>query len=132
MAVVLLQGKELIMTTKRVLSRLAAIGVLLVAFAVAADVNGKWKAEFTTPDGTQRVNTFTLKAEDGKLTGTVQGSQDDTPIQNGKVNGDEISFSAERPFGAFTYKGKVGAGEIKFKVEFNGQSFEMTAKRVSN
>jgi hypothetical protein len=104
----------------------------LAVAAVAADVNGKWKAEFTTPDGTPRVNTFTFKVEGAKLTGTVQGAQDDTPIQNGKVDGDEISFSAERPFGAFSYKGKVGSGEIKLKVEFNGQNFEMTAKRISN
>jgi hypothetical protein len=118
--------------TNRALPRLAAIGVLLVLVAAAADVSGKWKAEFTTPDGTQRVNTFTFKVEGGKLTGTVQGSQDDTPIQNGKVDGDEISFTAERPFGAFSYKGKLGGNEIKLKVEFNGQNFEMTAKRVSN
>jgi hypothetical protein len=132
MAVVSLQWKELIIMTKRVLPRLAALGVLIAAFAVAADVNGKWKAEFTTPDGTQRVNTFTFKVDGGKLTGTVQGAQDDTPIQNGKVDGDEISFTAERPFGAFSYKGKVGAGEIKFNVEFNGQNFAMTAKRIPN
>jgi len=46
------------------------------------------------------------------------------------VNGDEISFTAERPFGMFTYSGKVSGGEIKFKVTFNDQSFEMTAKRM--
>jgi hypothetical protein len=117
---------------KRLLLWAAAIGVLWAVVAAAADVNGKWKAEFTTPDGQQRVNTFTFKVEGGKVTGTVQGSQDATPIQNGKVDGDDISFSAERPFGAFSYKGKVGGSEIKFKVEFNGQNFEMTAKRVSN
>lgn len=54
--------------------------------------------------------------------------QDETQIQSGKVNGDEISFTAERPFGMFTYSGKVSGSEIKFKVKFNGQSFEMTAK----
>ena len=67
-----------------------------------------------------------------KLTGTVAGAQDETPIQNGKINGDEVSFTAERPFGMFTYSGKVSGSEIKFKVTFNDQSFEMTAKRVSN
>ena len=118
--------------TKRILAQVAAIGILLAAVAVAADVNGKWKAEFTTPDGQQRVNTFTFKVEGGKLTGTVQGSQDNTPIQNGKVEGDEISFSAERPFGTFRYRGRVGAGEIRFNVDLDGQSMEITAKRVSN
>ena len=110
----------------------AAIALVLALAGMAADASGKWKAEFTSPDGQQRVNTFNLKVEGGKLTGTVAGSQDETPILNGKVNGDEISFSAERPFGSFTYNGKVSASEIKLKVQFDGQTFEMTAKRVSN
>ena len=108
------------------------LALLLSVAAVAADLTGKWKAEFTTPDGTQRVNTFTFKVDSGKLTGTVAGTQDETPIQNAKINGDEISFTAERPFGTFTYSGKVSGNEIKFKVTFNDQNFEMTAKRVSN
>ena len=101
-----------------------------LASSAAADVSGKWKAEFTTPDGTQRTNTFTLKADGAKLTGTVAGTQDETPIQNGKINGDDISFTAERPFGSFAYAGKVTGNEIKFKVTFNDQSFEITAKRM--
>src|SRR5438477_6530018 len=67
--------------------RIVVLGVLLSLVAVAADVSGKWKAEFTTPDGTQRVNTFTFKVEAGNLTGTVAGSQDETPIKNGKIAG---------------------------------------------
>lgn len=110
----------------------ALAGLLLAAAAPAADVNGKWKAEFTSPDGEQRVNTFTFKSDGGRLTGTVAGTQDETPIKDGKINGDEISFSAERPFGSFTYKGRVSGNEIKLKVEFNGENFEITAKRISN
>ncbi|HLN00783.1 MAG TPA: hypothetical protein VK335_15955 [Bryobacteraceae bacterium] len=112
--------------------RIVFLGVLLSLVAAAADVSGKWKAEFTTPDGTQRVNTFTFKVENGILTGTVAGSQDETPIKDGKVAGDEISFSAERPFGTFTYNGKLSGNEIKFKVTFNDQTFEITAKRMSS
>jgi len=110
----------------------AILAILLSIAAVAADISGRWKAEFSTPDGTQRVNTFSFKVDGGKLTGTVAGTQDETPIQNAKINGDEISFTAERPFGMFTYSGKVSGNEIKFKVTFNDQSFEMTAKRLSN
>jgi hypothetical protein len=108
----------------------AALTLLLASTTRAADISGKWKAEFNTPDGTARTNTFTFKAEGAKLTGTVAGSQDETPIQNGAINGDEISFTAERPFGKFTYKGKVSGNEIRMKVEFNDQSFEITAKRI--
>jgi len=116
----------------RLLRSAIAITFLLSSAALAADVSGKWKAEFTTPDGTPRVNTFTFKADGEKLTGTVAGSQDETPIQNGKINGDEISFSAERPFGNFTYKGKISGNEIKLKVDFDGQNFDIVAKRVAS
>ena len=112
--------------------RALVAGLLLSVMAVGADVSGKWKADFTTPDGTPRVNTFTFKVNDNNLTGTVAGSQDETPIQNGKINGDQISFTAERPFGTFTYNGNINGNEIKLKVAFNDQNFEITAKRVTN
>jgi hypothetical protein len=114
----------------RLLFSLLAIA-LSTFTASAADVTGKWKAEFTTPDGTSRVNTFTFKVEGGVLTGSVAGAQDETPIKDAKLSGDDISFSADRPFGTFTYTGKIAGDSIKFKVSFNDQSFEITAKRIS-
>jgi len=113
---------------RRYLCLISALLVLSVT-ASAADISGKWKAEFTTPDGTARVNTFVFKVDGANLTGTVAGTQDETPIKNGKISGDDISFTAERPFGTFSYSGKVSGAEIKFKVTFNDQTFEMTAKR---
>ena len=104
------------------------LGSMVVA--LAADASGKWRAEFTSPDGTQRVNTFAFKVDGDKVTGTVAGTQDETPIKDGKVTGDMISFTADRPFGVFNYKGKIGADEIKFAVQFDGNTFEMTAKRM--
>ena len=104
--------------------------ILLAGVALAADVSGKWRAEFTTPDGTARVNTFTFKQDGEKLTGTVAGTQDETPIQEGKVAGDTISFAADRPFGRFVYKGTISGDEIKFTVDFDGNKFDITAKRL--
>jgi len=110
--------------------RILWMTLLLAVVAAAADISGKWKADFQTPDGTARSNSFTFKVDGDKLTGTVAGAQDETPIQNGKIAGDDISFTAERPFGTFTYAGKISGEEIKFKVTFNDQTFDMTAKRV--
>jgi hypothetical protein len=115
---------------KRLILMFLVVGTLITTL-LAADISGKWKAEFSTPDGTARTNTFTFKVEGEKLTGSVAGSQDETPIQDGKVSGDDVSFSAERPFGKFTYKGKVSGAEIKFKVEFGDNSFDMVAKRIN-
>jgi hypothetical protein len=116
---------------KHLLLWVAAVIVLAPMLAAAADLSGTWKAEFTTPDGQQRVNTFVLKVEGGKVTGTVKGMQDETPIQNGKVDGNEISFTAERPFGTVVYKGKASGDTIQFNMEVGGQSLEITAKRIS-
>ncbi len=55
------------------------LGCIFAMIAAAADINGKWRAEFTTPDGTQRTNTFTFKVEGDNVTGIVAGSQDETP-----------------------------------------------------
>jgi hypothetical protein len=115
---------------KRLILMFLAMGTLITTL-LAADISGKWKAEFSTPDGTARTNTFTFKVEGEKLTGSVAGSQDETPIQDGKVSGDDVSFTADRPFGKFTYKGKVVGGEIKLKVEFGDNSFDIVAKRVN-
>ena len=109
---------------------IVALAGIFVLAAAAADVSGKWRAEFTTPDGTQRANTFTFKMQGDKLTGTVAGTQDETPIKDGKVTGDAISFTADRPFGTFTYKGTIAGDEIKFAVQFNDNNFDITAKRM--
>lgn len=110
--------------------RVLWLTLLLALAAAAADISGKWKADFTTPDGTARSNTFNFKVEGEKLSGTVAGGQDETPIQNGKISGDTVSFTAERPFGSFSYVGKIAGDEIKLKVTFNDQSFDMVAKRA--
>jgi hypothetical protein len=123
-----MSGGGMVMTNR--LCRYFWIVSLALAVAMAADVSGKWRAEFTSPDGTQRVNTFTFKVDGDKLTGTVAGSQDETPIKDGKISGETISFTADRPFGTLTYKGKISGEDIKFTVQFADNTFDMTAKRL--
>lgn len=122
------------MRTRELLVAFALIGVLAIA-ASAASIDGKWKAEMTTPDGQTRTTNFTFKAEGDKLTGTVSGRQADTPISEGKITGEEISFVVVRNMGGqerkMQYKGKVAGDEIKMTVQFGDmEPREMVAKRV--
>lgn len=114
-----------------------------------ADPAGTWT--WSTPGrngGPDRVSTLKLKVDGEKLTGTIsmpggrQGGQAqarETEIENGKVKGDEISFSVTREFNGnkFTskYNGKVSGDAIKGKMEFdrNGetQSRDWNAKRAT-
>ena len=65
--------------------KLIASLMMIAALGFAADATGTWKAEFETPDGTKRTNTFVLKQEGDKLTGTVAGGQDTSKIEAGAV-----------------------------------------------
>jgi len=111
--------------------------LLTLAGAVwAGDVTGKWTAQVPGRDGATRETTFTFKVDGDKLTGTVSGRQNDNPISDGKVNGDDISFTVKMSFGGndvvLNYKGKVAGEEIKFSRTREGadQAQEFTAKRA--
>ena len=117
----------------RTLGLAIALWSVFAFSACAADVSGKWKASFTTPDGQQRENTFDFKVNGDKLTGTVASAMGEVPIQDGKVSGDEISFSVTRNFGGNDVKilYKVSDDQIQLKVEAGERKFEMTAKRAA-
>ena len=108
-----------------------------VTLAMAADVNGKWVAQVPGRGGQTRETTFNFKVEGTKLTGTVSGMQGDNPISDGKIAGDDISFTVTANFGGnevkLLYKGKVAGDEIKFTRTREGSDqpgTEFTAKRV--
>jgi len=108
-----------------------------LTLAWAADVSGKWTAQVPGRGGQTREQTFTLKAEGTKLTGSVSGMQGDTPISDGKIDGDNISFVTVVKFNdnefKLVYKGKVSGDEIKFTRTREGgdqPGQEFTAKRA--
>jgi hypothetical protein len=123
------------MLSRRILLSLVAV-TLAAGLAGAGDVGGAWVAEFTTPSGQTRESTFAFEVDGEGLTGTVSGRRGDTPIEDGRIVGDEISFSVTRDFGRgemkFLYEGTVTGDEIEMTItiEDRDRTFEMTAKRV--
>lgn len=108
--------------------------LLTAALCFAADVDGKWTGTMNTPNGDFPVN-FTLKADGAMLTGTTTGPDGDVKIADGKVDGNNISFSVSFDFGGmpFTmnYKGVVAKDEIKFTIDIFGMPADLTVKRAS-
>jgi hypothetical protein len=116
-----------------------SVGFVFAALSLvwAADVDGKWTAQVPGRGGQTRETTFTFKAEGEKLTGTVSGMQGDNPISDGKISGEDISFTLKLNFQGneftFLYKGKVSGDEIKMTRSRQGSDQpgqEFTAKRV--
>lgn len=113
--------------------------VALTACAFAADVTGKWTAEFTTPVGGAQKYTFEFKVDGEKLTGKAHfermGQKGEADLLEGKITGDEISFIENLDAGGdvlrISYKGKIAGDEIKFSRQVGDFStVEFTAKRI--
>lgn len=103
--------------------------------AVAADFNGKWTADVQSRRGTQTL-TFDFHVDGSTLTGKVTTQRGDTDITDGKVDGDNISFSQVMDFNGnsmtITYKGTADGDTIKFTRQFGDRpATEFVAKRAS-
>ena len=111
--------------------------VLFVAPAWSADISGQWKGEWTDYGSREiRQNTLTFKQDGANLTGTVRNEASELQMRDGKVSGDNVSFTVAQKIGnreaTMTYTGRISDGVIKFKVSFTGadRSWDMTAKKA--
>jgi hypothetical protein len=116
---------------------LALTALLTFSFvAAAADVNGKYTAEVPGRNGTQ-TNTFTFKTTGSSVEGTITTQRGDTPIAEGKIDGDTLTFSVSRPGrdGAVmktVYTGKIKGDTIEFSVPGRGgDPITYTAKKAN-
>jgi hypothetical protein len=114
--------------------RLMVLLAVLAGVALAAGVDGSWKATAEGPNGTIE-RTFTFKTEGSKLTGeSVSSFTGKSTVMDGKVDGNNISFYMMVKFGddevKVTYKGTVSGDEIKLTADFGGQNIEWKGKRV--
>ncbi|MBI3683748.1 MAG: hypothetical protein HY235_25520 [Acidobacteria bacterium] len=117
--------------------RFVMSAVLTAVFAIsalAADVTGKWKYSFTTPNGDTRESVLNLKADGSKLTGAVESARGNVEIKDGTISGDQLSFSVVRNFGGnevtIKYKGKVEGDTMKLTMNFGDNDIDITAKRL--
>ncbi|MBV9770014.1 MAG: hypothetical protein JOZ32_10615 [Bryobacterales bacterium] len=100
----------------------------------AADIDGKWTGQVEGRNGPQ-TQTLMLKVADNMLTGTVEGGRGEpVQISDGKIDGDNVSFSVVREFNGNKitqeYKGKMSGGELKLTISGGrGEPREVTYKK---
>lgn len=120
---------------KRIVFLAVCIVFAALTVAWAADVNGKWVAQIPGRNGNTNETTFNFKVEGDKLTGTMSGRQGDIAISDGKVSGDDISFTVTREFQGnsfkMVFKGKVSGDEIKFTRTIEGGQGNMPAQEFT-
>ncbi|MFY9727825.1 MAG: hypothetical protein WB579_16540 [Bryobacteraceae bacterium] len=112
---------------------------------VAADASGKWTYQQEGRNGTVQV-TLNLKVDGAALTGTITrpgrgGNAMETPISDGKVDGNNVSFSVKREFGGnsfvTTYKGTLDGDSLKLEISMptrdgGTRTMNVVAKRAAD
>jgi hypothetical protein len=121
--------------------KLLVLSVCLVALPIAAhaqgSVDGKWAGEAPGGRGPQQV-TLTLKADGGKLTGSVAGGRGgEIPIEEGTISNGMLKFKTKQMGrgGEITlnWSGTLKGDEIAFTRMAEGgqgQPQEFTLKRM--
>jgi hypothetical protein len=102
--------------------------------ALAADFNGKWTADFQTQIGEQKY-IYEFHVDGAKLTGKASNAMGERNIEDGKIDGDNITFVENLSFQGndikITYTGKIDGDEIKFTRQVGDfATEEIVAKRV--
>lgn len=115
------------------LQRVLLAGVLILAFSVvslAASLDGRWEGTFSTPNGDIQI-AFTFKTDGAKLTGSVETPNGDTPITDGKIEGDNFSFKVPFNGATITHEGTISGDSIQMKVEGPWGTSNVTLKRAA-
>jgi len=117
-------------TGKKIEATAAAAPPAAVAAAPAALV-GTWELTTETPNGT-RTNTLKIKAD---MTGTYTGRDNETPIKDLKVEGNQVTFKSTRTFNdqevTMEFKGKLEGTSLKGEFTSDRGTRSVTGKKVN-
>jgi len=115
------------------------ISLMLAGFGVCAsaqepapasqeqpDINGRWSATVTGPNSDSATSALNLKASGSQVTGTFTHPKGlDLEIQNGKLQGNQVSFDATAKVKGETYRlhysGVIKSDSITLRGGVNGK-----------
>ena len=112
--------------------------IILLYYPVSgygADITGAWTATFDTQVG-QQSYTYEFNQKGSELTGSMKSGNGESKVENGKVEGDTVTFVENMNYQGMAlkidYTGKiVSSDEISFTRNVGGFGTEqLTAKKV--
>ena len=110
--------------------RVAAVVLLLATFAMASDVTGTWTGTFKVSGGDHSVPQVIILKQDGnKLAGSAgPDAGEQYPIENGKVDGDRVTFELTTGEWRFSYDLKRSGQEMSGNLTLKSVNNSSTAK----
>jgi len=101
-----------------------------IGSVAAADFSGLWKGKAEFTGGQMMELTYDLKVQGDKVTGTVETQRGKLEIADGKLNGDEFTFTTKRGDVSVNHVAKWSDGKIKISVHTANGDREYTLERV--
>ncbi len=117
-------------------SIIPALMFLLASTVAFANIDGNWTGSIDSPNGPVQLS-FLFKTDGSTLTGSSTGPDGSTtPLNNGKIDSDKISFDITVDFQGnpvtFKYTGVVSGNEIKLHTDFMGQPLDFSVKKAAS
>jgi hypothetical protein len=104
----------------KILAVVVVLGMMTAA-AMAADISGKWTMEMAgMGDGAPMKIVYNFKVDGKNLTGTTGPEGQETAFSEGKIDGDNISFTVAFGEMKMKMKGKVAGDQITLTMEMDG------------
>ena len=96
---------------------LTVLFMFVAGLAFAADIDGNWEGEMDM-GGTPMKISYTFKADGNTLTGSTKGMDgNDMAIQDGKIDGNNFSYTLVTPMGPMKHTGVVKGDTMELKFE---------------
>lgn len=109
----------------KTLTSIVVCFLLVAGIAFAAGIDGKWMSERTMGQNTVKI-IFDLKADGGKLTGSMTMNRGETPVKadiaEGKIDGNKFSFKV-------TTEGRNGKMTSTYEGTVDGDALKGTSAR---
>ena len=109
------------------------LAILLSIAAMAADISGKWKLAFETPEGAEEAIADLSMEKDGTLSGTVTSKRGTGSILSGYASGEKFSFVINIPVSGtptdVTFSGTFDATSLKGSLSVPGFSTDFTGTK---
>lgn len=114
---------------KKITSIALLVCSVAICMAAVADLSGKWAGVLKFGDNELPL-TYTFKVDGENLTGSVSTGQGDLPLSNGKIKGNDFTFSLDVNGTAMAQVGKFYGDSTTIDSEFNGMKTHLKLTRA--
>jgi hypothetical protein len=114
---------------RKILTTTLLVCCFVAAFAFIADLTGSWSGAVKGPDGNDYPLSYVFKVDGDKLTGTAKTTFGETPIEKGKVTGNDFTFSTTLNGMEVPHTGKFMTDSISLSIDYDGNKLFTVLKR---